>query len=114
MSPNISKGKRKMAGKKCWVCKSYYHLKMNCPKLHCFYCGKSGHIKANCWIKKMCYIFSKLKEKEDQKDKRKEKKQKNKESKKTKKKGTRNNTPKSPIHGHIFKERSKREGGILR
>jgi len=30
----------------------------------------------------MCYIFSKLKEKEDQKDKRKEKKHKNKERKK--------------------------------
>ena len=74
--PDVSqhyKRKKKKGGKKCLVCKSYHHLKMNCPKIHCFYCGKSGHIKANCWIKKMCYIFSKLKEKEDQKDKRKEK-----------------------------------------
>ena len=34
----------------------------------------------------MCYIFSKLKEKEDQKDKRKGKKQKNKEKKKQRRK----------------------------
>ena len=88
--PDVSqhyKRKKKKDGKKCWVCKSYHHLKMNCPKIHCFYCGKSGHIKANCWIKKMCYIFSKLKEKEDQKDKRKEKKRKNKEKKKQRRKG---------------------------
>ena len=61
-------------------------MRMNCPKIHCFYCSKSGHMKVNCWIKKMCYIFSKLKEKEDQKDKRKGKKEKNKEKKKQRRK----------------------------
>ena len=61
-------------------------MKMNCPKIHFFYHGKSVHMKVNCWIKKMCYIFSKLKEKEDQKDKRKGKKQKNKEKKKQRRK----------------------------
>ena len=85
--PDVSKHyKKKKGGKKCWVCKSYYHMKMNCPKIHCFYRGKSGHMKVNCWIKMMCYIFSKLKEKEDQKDKRKEKKQKNKQKKKQRRK----------------------------
>ena len=59
------KRKKKKGGKKCWVCKSCYHIKMNCPMIHYFYCGKSGRMKANCWIKMMCYIFSKLKEKED-------------------------------------------------
>ena len=85
MSPNITKRKRKKAGKNVGY-KSYYHMKINCPKIHCFYCDKSGHMKANCWIKKMCYIFSKLKEKEVEKDKRKGKKQKNKEKKKQRRK----------------------------
>ena len=79
-------------------------MKMNYPKIHCFYCGKSGHMKANCWIKKMSYIFSKLKEKEDQKGKSKGKKQKNKEKKKQRRKEL-EITQQSPIHGHIFKEK---------
>ena len=60
---------------------------MNFPKIHFFYFGKSGHMKANCWIKKNCNIFAKLKEKEGQKDKRREKKQK---KRKRKNKGEKN------------------------
>ena len=43
--PDVSqhfKRKKKNGGKKCLAYKSQYHLKINLPKLHCFYCGKSA------------------------------------------------------------------------
>ena len=43
------KKKNKTKGKKCWLCKSYYHLKRQCPYIQCFYCHRWGHIKANCF-----------------------------------------------------------------
>ena len=85
MSPNISKGKRKMAGKKCWVCKSPFHQKNTCPNILCFFCKKPGHIKDNCIYRKINYVFNRLKEILHEKDKKEKKKEKLKARKKARK-----------------------------
>ena len=53
----LSKCKRK-SKKKCWLCKSPFHLKLNCPKIKCFYCNKLGHVKKNCYKRKTDYIYN--------------------------------------------------------
>ena len=35
--------------KRCWICKSFNHLKKSCPQIRCFYCKKLMHVKANCF-----------------------------------------------------------------
>lgn len=66
--------KRHKKGKRCWICKSFYHKKRKCPKNKCFYCGKLGHIKADCHLRKINFIFSRLwkdmKEKDERRNKR--------------------------------------------
>ena len=32
----------KKKGKRCWLCKSWRHLKFNCPKLRYWYCGSKS------------------------------------------------------------------------
>ena len=61
----------------------------------------------------MLYIF-KTKGKRGPKRQKKRKKTKEQGKEKTKEKRTRDNTRQSPIHWHIFKEKRKREGGMLR
>ena len=39
----------KKKGKRCWLCKSWKHMKCNCPKLKCWYCGIRGHTKKKCY-----------------------------------------------------------------
>ena len=38
--------------KRCWLCKSFVYYKKYCPYIRCFYCGRLGNIKDNCFIKK--------------------------------------------------------------
>ena len=44
--------KAKRSKKKCWICRSFNHLKSRCPNIKCFYYGKRGDVKANCYKKK--------------------------------------------------------------
>jgi hypothetical protein len=39
----------KKKGKRCWLCRSWRHLKCNCPKLRCWFCGNKGHTKRKCY-----------------------------------------------------------------
>ena len=51
------------AGKRCWYCKSWYHLKNSCPKMRCFYCGAKGHFKSKCFkyeLHKMIQILKNI------------------------------------------------------
>jgi len=57
------KKKRKKSKKRCWICLSPHHLKRTCPKIRCFHFGKLGHLKTNCFRKKLDYLFQKVKEK---------------------------------------------------
>ena len=41
--------RRKKKTKRCWVCKSRWHFKRDCPKMKCFYCGRQGHTKKKCF-----------------------------------------------------------------
>lgn len=66
--------KAKRSKKKCWICRSFNHLKNRCPNIKCFQCGKRGHIKANCYKKKIDYLFARLKEMIDEKEAKKDKK----------------------------------------
>ena len=49
----------KLNKKKCWICKSKNHLKKS-PKLRFFWYQKLRHLKANCFHRKMNFIFNKL------------------------------------------------------
>ena len=66
--------------KKCWYCGSSYHFKKNCPKIRYFQCHRLGHMKAQCFMKKINKILEwmgkTIKEKEVKKKQRKEKKEK--------------------------------------
>ena len=47
--PNKFRHKRKKTSRKrCWVCRSYGHIKNSYPQIRCFYCGKAGHTKNQC------------------------------------------------------------------
>ena len=42
------------------MCYSPHHLKRFCPYNKCFFCGKLGHIKADCWKRKINYTYQRL------------------------------------------------------
>ena len=53
--------KRKHRSKKrCWICKSFKHLKKSCPQIRCFYCKRLGHVKATCFQRKLNFVFDSL------------------------------------------------------
>ena len=54
------KNKIKRNRSKSWICKSINHYKKQCPKIRCFYCNRMGHIKTNCYFKKIDFIFQRL------------------------------------------------------
>ena len=56
------KHKKKRSKKKCWWCRSPYHFKKQCPKIRCYHCKRLGYMVANCWRKKVDYIFQRMKE----------------------------------------------------
>ena len=66
--------------KKCWYCGSSYHFKKHCPKIRCFQCHRLGHMKAQCFMKKINKILEwmgkTIKEKEVKKNKGKKRKRK--------------------------------------
>ena len=53
------KRRRKHCRKKCWNCRSSSHFKNRCPYLRCFFCHKMGHLKKNCHLKMLEYIYNK-------------------------------------------------------
>ena len=75
----------KKSRKRCRMCYSPHHLKKFCLYNKCFFCGKLGHFKADCWKRKINCIYqrlweelrlkeqrrnNKIKENKDQKNKR--------------------------------------------
>ena len=63
--PNLnlcSKRQKRKSNKRCWICRSYSHLKKSCPYIKCFYCSKNGHTKDKCWKKKLDYLFNRMKD----------------------------------------------------
>ena len=36
---------KKKKPRRCWNCRSWKHLKRECPKIYCFFSGHQGHIK---------------------------------------------------------------------
>ena len=50
----------KLDKKKCWIYKSKNHLKKKGQKLRCFWFHKLGHLKANCFYRKVNFIFNRL------------------------------------------------------
>ena len=50
----------KESRKRCCMCYSPHHLKRFCPYNKCFFCEKLGHVKADCWKRKINYIYQRL------------------------------------------------------
>ena len=47
---------------KCYYCKQQGHLKRNCPKIKCFFCGEN-HLKKHCIKYYLQKIYLKKQEK---------------------------------------------------
>ena len=84
------KRRRKHCRKKCWNCRSSSHFKNKCPYLRCFFCHKMGHLKKNCHLKMLEYIYNTIREDSARKEmmmiKNKEKREEKKQQKELKKK----------------------------
>ena len=80
---NLSKHykKRKKSKKRCWICKSPTHFKNRCPYIRCFWCHKTGHIKTNCHMKMIEYVYHRVKEDVARKEMKMEQNQKKREQK---------------------------------
>ena len=82
-NPNLHQRiKKKKSKKKCWICRSFKHLKKSCPYMKCFYCSRYGHTKKECWRRKINYLFNKIMEECKHKEKKLTTKEKKKEKKK--------------------------------
>ena len=82
-NPNLhQRKKKKKSKKKCWICRSFNHLKKSCPFIKCFYCSRYGHTKKECWRRKINYLFNKIMEECKHKEKNLTRKEKKKEKKK--------------------------------
>ena len=60
--------------KKCWLCRSPLHFKNNFPFIRCYYCKRTGHIKANCRERKMDSLLKWIKGEKVKKERKKRKK----------------------------------------
>ena len=77
--------KRKKSKKRCWICRSPTHFKNRCPHIRCFWCHKFGHVKANCHMKMIEYVYHRVKEDVARKEMKMEQNQMNREKKKEQK-----------------------------
>ena len=70
------------SNKKCWYSGSSYYFKKYCPTIRYFHCQRLGHMKAQCFMKKMKdilqWIGKTIKTKEERKRQKKKKKEKRK------------------------------------
>ena len=62
-----------------------HHLKNRCPHIRCFWCHKFGHVKANCHMKMIEYVYHRVKEDVARKEMKMEQNQMNREKKKEQK-----------------------------
>ena len=64
-------------------------IKNRCPYLRCFFCHKMGHLKKNCHLKMLEYVYNKIREDSARKEmtmiKNKEKREEKKQQKELKK-----------------------------
>lgn len=72
--------KIRISMKRCCIFGSRNHLKMNFNIIRCFYCGRAGHIKANCYKWKIDCIYVKMRKFYNKNYKDKEKSRKHKQS----------------------------------
>ena len=82
-NPNFhQRKKKKKSKKKCWIYRSFKHLKKSCSFMKCFYCSRYGHTKKEWWRRKINYLLNKIMEECKHKEKKLTRKEKKKEKKK--------------------------------
>ena len=69
LAKHFRKHKRK-SKKRCWYCGDSSHFKRYCQKIQCFKCHRLGHMKADCFMKKIDYLPSELEKMYKRKEKR--------------------------------------------
>jgi len=69
LAKHFKKHKRR-SKKRCWYCGGSGHFKRYCPKLQCFKCHRLGHMKADCFMRKIDYLLSELEKMYKRKEKR--------------------------------------------